>query len=154
MLDRSKRCQKTGNPKKDSGSLQFVGIRNAINMPKEVYHAMENIHGSSATPPNYADRLNAYLNNIINKIVQSGRDLAHQTVKDTIMSFFPTNFIDFSDNRIISKILRFLIGIESKRFHRRFEHFSVRRLLEILERSGHETNPYVLNQLIKYCDLC
>jgi hypothetical protein len=45
----------------------------------------------------------------------------------------------------------FLIEIELRRFHRRFDHFSTRRLQAILDRSDHEINSQTIEYLIKYC---
>jgi hypothetical protein len=48
----------------------------------------------------------------------------------------------------------FLIEIELRRFHRRFDHFSTRRLQAILDRSDHEINSSAIEYLIKYCHHC
>jgi hypothetical protein len=48
----------------------------------------------------------------------------------------------------------FFIEIELRRFHRRFDHFSIRRLQTILDRSDHEINSQAIEYLIKYCHHC
>jgi hypothetical protein len=47
-----------------------------------------------------------------------------------------------------------LIEIELRRLHRRFEHFSARRLYEILERSDHEIESRAIEHLTKFCHHC
>jgi hypothetical protein len=48
----------------------------------------------------------------------------------------------------------FLIEIELRRFHRRFDHFSTRRLQTILARFHHEINSRAIEYFIKYCHHC
>ncbi len=48
----------------------------------------------------------------------------------------------------------FFIEIELRRFHRRFDHFSTRRLQAILDRSDHETNSQAIEYFIKFCHHC
>jgi hypothetical protein len=48
----------------------------------------------------------------------------------------------------------FLIEIELRRFHRRFDHSSTRRLQAILDRFDHEINSQTIEYLIKYCHHC
>jgi hypothetical protein len=48
----------------------------------------------------------------------------------------------------------FLIEIELRRFHRRFDHFSTRRLQAILDRFNHEINSQTIEYFIKYCHHC
>jgi hypothetical protein len=49
-----------------------------------------------------------------------------------------------------------LIEIELRRLHRRFDHFSARRLYEILERFDHDDDVElrVIKHLIKFCHHC
>jgi hypothetical protein len=47
-----------------------------------------------------------------------------------------------------------LSEIELRRLHRRFEHFSTRRLQAILDRSEHHVDIKMLHYLIKYCHHC
>jgi hypothetical protein len=48
-----------------------------------------------------------------------------------------------------------LIEIEIRRLHRRFDHFSARRLYEILTRSNHDNvESRVIEHLNKYCHHC
>jgi hypothetical protein len=48
----------------------------------------------------------------------------------------------------------FFIEIELRRFRRRFDHFSIRRLQAIFDRSDHEINFQAIEYLIKYCHHC
>jgi hypothetical protein len=48
----------------------------------------------------------------------------------------------------------FFIEIELRRFHRRFDHFSTRRLQAILDRFDHEINSRAIEYFIKYCHHC
>ncbi len=48
----------------------------------------------------------------------------------------------------------FFIEIELRRFHRRFDYFSIRRLQAILDRFDHEINSQTIDYLIKYCHHC
>jgi hypothetical protein len=48
----------------------------------------------------------------------------------------------------------FFIEIELRRFHRRFDHFSTRRLQTILDRFDHETNFQTIEYFIKFCHHC
>jgi hypothetical protein len=48
----------------------------------------------------------------------------------------------------------FLIEIELRCLHRRFDHLSIRRLQAILDRSDHETNSQTIEYFIKFCHHC
>jgi hypothetical protein len=48
----------------------------------------------------------------------------------------------------------FFIEIELRRLHRRFDHFSIRRLQAILDWSDHEINSRAIEYFIKYCHHC
>jgi hypothetical protein len=48
----------------------------------------------------------------------------------------------------------FFIEIELRRLHRRFDHFSTRRLQAILDRSDHEINSQAIEYFIKFCHHC
>jgi hypothetical protein len=48
----------------------------------------------------------------------------------------------------------FFIEIELRRFHKRFDHFSTRRLQAIFDRSDHEINFQAIEYFIKYCHHC
>ncbi len=52
------------------------------------------------------------------------------------------------------KIHIFLIEIESRRFHRRFDHFLTRCLYKIFMRSDYIVEFRVIKQLNKYCHHC
>ncbi len=100
------------------------------------------------------DRLDIYFNNLINEIVQHER--RHLVIRRYEHAFLLWKM------RIQSLILEFiennsclLIEIELRRLHRRFDHFSARRLHEILHRSKHnEIEFHVIEHLIKFCHHC
>ena len=48
----------------------------------------------------------------------------------------------------------YLIKIELRHLHRRFDHFFVRRLEMIFDQIDHDFDIRVLCHLIKYCDQC
>ncbi len=48
----------------------------------------------------------------------------------------------------------FFIEIELRRFHRRFDHFSIRRLQTILDWFDHEINFQTIEYFLKYCHHC
>ena len=47
-----------------------------------------------------------------------------------------------------------LTDTELRQLHRRFGHPSVRRLMRVLQRSGHEVNQQVVEHLTKYYNSC
>jgi hypothetical protein len=67
-------------------------------------------------------------------------------------------FWNISAQSLIAKSLDqnscYLIEIELRRFHRRFDHFSTRRLQTILDRSDHEINSRAIEYFIKFCHHC
>ena len=99
------------------------------------------------------DRLGVYYNNINDILVQKGsiifviRRFGHlfllwnSVLQNCIIEFFSCN-------------LCFLIEVELRRLHKRFEHFSVKKLENLLKRSNHEVDRSALKQLIKFCDSC
>jgi hypothetical protein len=50
--------------------------------------------------------------------------------------------------------LCYLIEIELRRLHRRFDHFSARRLHQILDRFEHDVEYKAITHLIKFCHHC
>jgi hypothetical protein len=48
----------------------------------------------------------------------------------------------------------YLIEIELRRLHRRFDHFSARRLHQILDRFEHDVEYQAIEHLIKFCHHC
>ncbi len=47
-----------------------------------------------------------------------------------------------------------LIETKLHRLHRRFEHFSIRRLYQILDRSDHDVESQIIDHLTKFCHHC
>jgi hypothetical protein len=119
------------------------------------------------------NRLKMYFNNLINEMIQKILD---QTVKDQNVTNFQIDskirrhsIIRRYDHAFLlwkiftySLIVEFidensclLIEIELHRLHRRFDHFSTRRLYEILTRSDHENvESRVIEHFNKYCHHC
>jgi hypothetical protein len=50
--------------------------------------------------------------------------------------------------------LCYLTEIELRQLHRRFDHSSIRKLHDLLERSGHEVEKSALKKLSKFCTFC
>ena len=99
------------------------------------------------------DWLNVYYNNINDILIQKKSItfvihrfehsflLWNSALQNCIIEFFNYNFC-------------FLIEIELRKLHKRFEHFSIKKLKFFLKRLNYEINRSVLKQLIKYCDSC
>jgi hypothetical protein len=99
------------------------------------------------------DRLNIYFNNLINEIVQHER--RHLVIRQYDYAFLLWKIlIQYLIVESIDKNSCLLIEIELRRLHRRFDHFSARRLYEILERSEHEIEFRAIEHFIKYCHHC
>lgn len=76
------------------------------------------------------DSLNAYFNNLKNKIIQGSSQYP-------IVRAFGHPFMILPD---ITLVATFLTDTELRQLHRRFGHPSVNRLIRILERSGYNDN--------------
>jgi DNA-binding protein Fis len=50
--------------------------------------------------------------------------------------------------------LCYLIETELRQLHKRFDHSSIRKLHDLLERVDHEVKKPVLEKLIKFCTFC
>jgi hypothetical protein len=50
--------------------------------------------------------------------------------------------------------LCYLIETKLRQLHRRFDHSSIRKLHDLLERVDHEVKKSVLEKLIKFCTFC
>jgi hypothetical protein len=48
----------------------------------------------------------------------------------------------------------YLTETELRQLHRRFDHSSIRKLHDLLKRSGHEVKKSVLKKLSKFCTFC
>ena len=103
------------------------------------------------------DRLGAFFNNTINQVVQigPGTGRSHPVIWRYGHAFLLWRTSAYS---VITESLSqnpcFLTEIELRRLHRRFGHPSVRRLHQILERSGHEVEIQALQHLTRYCEHC
>ena len=94
MFNKKKRMLRNWQPKKDLGSHQFLGIRKAIDVPKEIYHVMGDTHASSATLSNYAvhvghKRKENYLhvtgaNGLLERVVTADGLVEHASTERTI----------------------------------------------------------------------
>jgi hypothetical protein len=79
----------------------------------------------------------------------------HSMIRWYDHAFFLWNI---STHSLIAKFLDqnfcFFIDIELRRFHRRFDHFSIQRLQTIFDRSNHDVNSQAIEYFIKYCHHC
>jgi hypothetical protein len=104
------------------------------------------------------DRLSIYFNNLINQIVQYehiNMKRRHFVIRRYEHAFLLWKMlIQLLIFEFVEKNSCLLIEIELRRLHRRFEHFSVRRLYEILERSEHEIEFHAIEHFIKFCHHC
>jgi hypothetical protein len=50
--------------------------------------------------------------------------------------------------------LCYLIETKLRQLHKRFDHSSIRKLYDLLKRSGHEVKKSVLKKLTKFCTFC
>jgi hypothetical protein len=79
----------------------------------------------------------------------------HLMIRRYDYAFFLWNI---SVQSLIAKFLDqnsyFFIELELRRFHRRFDHFSIRCLQAILDRFDYEINSRVIEYFIKYCHSC
>ena len=101
------------------------------------------------------DRLNVYYNNINDILIQAHKQLIIFVICRFEHSFLLWNSV--LQNCIIeffSCNMCFLIEIELRKLHKRFNHSSIKKLKNFLKRSSHEIDRSILKQLIKYCDLC
>ena len=99
------------------------------------------------------DRLNAYYNNINDILIQKKLIifvicrfehsflLWNNALQNCIIEFFSCNF-------------SFLIEIELRKLHKRFEHLLIKKLKNLLKRLNHEIDRSALKQLIKFCNSC
>ena len=99
------------------------------------------------------DRLGAYFNNITNRLVQA--NCSHPVICRYGHGFllwytsaYSIAIESFDQNPC------FLTDIELRRLYCHFGHPSVRRLQQVLERSGHEVKLHALEHLTKYCQHC
>jgi hypothetical protein len=57
-------------------------------------------------------------------------------------------------NQFFDLNLCYLIETELRQLHRRFDHSSIKKFHDLLERSEHEVKKAVLKKLIKFCTFC
>jgi len=101
------------------------------------------------------DKLDVKFDNLENLLIQGGRKVpvvrkwGHPWMLLDFESAMACNFMD--ERNIIGC---HLTGNELRQLHRRFGHPSARRLLRVLQRSGHEVNSKAIQQLTKCCHQC
>ena len=101
------------------------------------------------------DKSGAFFNNVTNEIIQQKFLRSHPVFKKYEHAFFLWNIPTYTFiNESIIQHLCFFIETEIRRLHRRFGHFSVQRLYQILDRADHEMNQRIIQHLIKYCHHC
>jgi hypothetical protein len=57
-------------------------------------------------------------------------------------------------NEFFNLNLCYLIKSELRQLHRRFDHLSIKKLYDLLERFDHEVKKSMLKKLIKFCIFC
>jgi hypothetical protein len=112
---------------------------------------------------NDLDRLRIYFNNLINEMVQKMSDIQisskirrHSVIRRYGHAFLLWKIFTYSlIAEFIDENSCLLTEVELRRLHRRFDHFSARRLYEILTRSDHDNvESRVIEHLNKYCHHC
>jgi hypothetical protein len=99
------------------------------------------------------DKLGIYFNNLIDRIIIS-------TGEASVVRRFGHPFLlwDIALRSYITESFTynpcFLISVELRRLHCRFDYSSVGRLKNVLERAGHDVDHNILEYLIKYCEYC
>jgi hypothetical protein len=112
-------------------------------------------------------RLSIYFNNLINEMIQKilntiknlqidSKIRRHSIIRRYDHAFLLWKIFTYSlIAEFIDENSCLLIEIELRRFHRRFDHLSARRLYEILTRSEHDNvESRVIEHLNKYCHHC
>jgi hypothetical protein len=64
------------------------------------------------------------------------------------------NFMQTYINQSFDLNSCYLIETELRQLHRRFDHSSIRKLHDLLERAGHEVKKSILKKLSKFCIFC
>ena len=99
------------------------------------------------------DKTDAYFNNVINRLIQKNQ--FHSIVRRYGHVFLMWHAFSRSIiNESLNQHFCFLIEMEIRRLHRRFDHFFVRRLHQILKRTEHDVDVKIIQFLIKYCQHC
>jgi hypothetical protein len=103
------------------------------------------------------NRLKVYFNNIENILfmIIKNRDLS-------IIKRFDHDFLLWKNSYFLHSYivqsfnfnLCYLIDVELRQFHRRFDHSFILKLHALLERSGHEIEMTALKKLTKFCTFC
>jgi hypothetical protein len=92
------------------------------------------------------DKMGVHLDNVRNVLVQGTK------VVPVIRKFgHPFMLLHHQERGIASC---HLTETELRQLHRRFGHPSIRRLAKILQRSGHDFNTQILQQIQKFCHYC
>jgi hypothetical protein len=101
------------------------------------------------------NRLKVYFNNVENllvdkiKISSIIKRFDHDFLlwkNSYFLHFYITQFFEFN--------FCYLIDVELRSLHRRFDHSFITKLHDLLERSNHEVEKAVLNKLTKFCTFC
>lgn len=99
------------------------------------------------------DKLGAFFNNLTNEVIQSNRSYPVIRRYGHAFLFWCTSAYFFITKSFMQNPC-YLTDIELCHLHCRFGHPSVRRLQQVLERSGHKVELHVLEHLTKYCEHC
>jgi hypothetical protein len=98
------------------------------------------------------NRLKVYFNNVENTMIKIVND---QKKRFSVIRRFDHDFLLWK-NVIFTfdSNLCYLIETELRQLHRRFKHFLVRQLFNLLKRSKHDVKKSILKKLITFCAFC
>ena len=99
------------------------------------------------------NRLNVYLNNLINKLIMKKNSIFIIRRFDHSWLLWE-NFLWFYIVNSFNENSCFLIDVELKQLHRHFDHLFVEKLHRLRKRSKHEVNKIVLDKFIEICVFC
>jgi hypothetical protein len=101
------------------------------------------------------DRLKVYFNNVENTLI-----MIIQNRKLPVIRRFDHGFLLWRNSmqayidQSFDLNLCYLIETELRQLHRRFDHSSIRKLYDLLERADHDVKKSALKKLSKYCIFC
>jgi hypothetical protein len=109
------------------------------------------------------NRLNVYFNNVINSLIQMMKisdEILRKKKKFSVIRRFDhefllwKNFMQAYVNQFFDLNLCYLIETKLRQLHKRFDHSSIRKLYDLLERASHKMKKSALEKLIKFCFFC
>jgi hypothetical protein len=109
------------------------------------------------------NRLKVYFNNVINSLIQMIKisdEILRKKRSFSVIKRFDHEFLlwkNFMQTYIDQSFdlnSCYLIELELRQLHKRFDHSFIRKLHDLLKRFDHETEKSVLKKLIKFCFFC